>query len=164
MRTCPTNATLLIAYINGTYSEARNPRNSLLFVGDHLQSYKSVLARIDRTNNVLCINHNLIGYSVTTTAHISSLISLCDDYQIFIVPFDKQPLQVVKWYWESIEGIIPKYLRSITKKEIYKSDIYKLLSKVESYVEYMQLDRSSEEYMYKIEVTRKLFKHKLLKV
>lgn len=164
MRTCPTNATLLIAYINGTYQEARNPRDSLLFVGDHLQSYKSVLARIDRTNKVLCINHNLVGYSVTTTAHISSLRGFCSNYQIFIVPFGKQPLQVIKWYWECIEELIPKYLRSITKKEIYKSDIHELISKVESYVDYMQLDRSSEEYMYKTEITRQLFKHKLLKV
>ena len=163
MRTCPTNATLLIDYINGTYQEARNPRDSLSFVGPNLYSYTSPLARIDRTNKVLCINHNLIGYSVTTSAHISSLMRFCDNYQIFIMPFDKQPLQVIKWYWECIEGLIPKYLRSITKKEIYKSDIHELISKVESYVDYMQLDRSSEEYMYKTEVTRQLFKHKLLK-
>ena len=163
MRTCPTNATLLIAYINGIYPEARNPRDSLIFIGDQLQSYKSILARIDHTNKVLFINYNWIGYSVTTTAHISSLRGFCDNYQVFIIPFGEQSLHVIKWYWERIEELIPKYLRSITKKEIYKSDIYKLLSKVESYVEYMQLDRSSEEYMYKTEVTRKLFKHKLLK-
>lgn len=164
MRVCPTNHTLLQAYVHAAYQEAKNPRDSLSFMGDNLYSYSSPLARINRTDKVLFINHNLVGYSVTTTAHIAALTTLCkEDYQIFTIPFDKQPLQVVQWYWEQIEELIPKCLRAKKYKEVYKNLIYTIMAEVEAYVDYMQISRSSLEYSYRTKVFRQLFEHKLLK-
>lgn len=165
MRVCPTNHTLLRAYVHAVHQEARNPRDSLSFRGDNLYSYSSTLARINRTDKVLFINHNLVGYSVTTTAHRAALTTLCkEDYRIFTIPFDKQPLQFIQWYWEQIEKLIPKCLRAKKYKEMHKNLIYITLAEVEAYVDYMQIDRSSSEYSYRTNIVRQLFKHKLLKV
>ena len=161
MTTFQTNHTLIAAFVNQNIIEGKNPRDSLSFNRNKLYSYESHMATIT-VDKVLFINADLISYSNTTSAHISSLRGFWDNSQIFIMPLDKQPLQVLEWYWESIEKLIPKYLRSITKKEIYKSDIHELISKAEAYVDYMQLDRSSEEYMYKTEITRQLFEHQIL--
>ena len=163
MRVCPNNPTLLQAYVHAVHQEAKNPRNSLSFVEDELNSYDSPLARINRTDKVLFINHNLVGYSVTTTAHISALKTICEEYRIFTIPFDKQPLQVVQWYWEQIEKLIPKCLRAKKYKEMHKNLIYITMAEVEDYVDYMQIDQSSPEYLYKTNIVRQLFKHKLLK-
>ena len=37
------------------------------------------------------------------------------------------------------------------------------MAEVEDYVDYMQIDQSSPEYLYKTNIVRQLFKHKLLK-
>ena len=163
MRVLPTNNRVLIAYVHAVQQKARNPRNSLSFIGDELNSYDSSLARINRTDEVLFINSNLISYSVTTTAHISALKTICEEYRIFTIPFDKQPLQVVQWYYEQIEKLIPKCLRAKKYKEMHKNLIYITMAEVEDYVDYMQIDQSSPEYLYKTNIVRQLFKHKLLK-
>ena len=163
MRVLPTNNRVLTTYVHAVQQKARNPRNSLSFIGDKLNSYDSPLARINRTDEVLFINSNLISYSVTTTAHISALKTICEDYRIFTIPFDKQPLQVVQWYWEQIEKLIPKCLRAKKYKEMHKNLIYITMAEVEDYVDYMQIDQSSPEYLYKTNIVRQLFKHKLLK-
>ena len=163
MRVLPTNNRVLIAYVHAVQQKARNPRNSLSFIGDELNSYDSSLARINRTDEVLFINSNLISYSVTTTAHISALKTICEEYRIFTIPFDKQPLQVVQWYCEQIEKLIPKCLRAKKYKEMHKNLIYITMAEVEDYVDYMQIDQSSPEYLYKTNIVRQLFKHKLLK-
>ena len=164
MRTLPTNNALIKAYVFGFYYEARNPRDSLSFVGNSLNSYSSPLARINRADHVLFINYGLMHYSVTTTAHISALTMYCGDpYQIFAIPFDRGPLQVLTWYWKQIEVLIGKYLRARVYKDNHKSSIHRLLVTIEQYVDYEQLDRSCDEYQYKIEITRQLFKHQLLK-
>lgn len=164
MRVCPTNHTLLRAYVHAVHQKARNPRNSLSFVGDELNSYDSPLARINRTDKVLFINHDLVGYSVTTTKHISALKTICEEYRIFTISFDKQPLQSVQWYWEKIEKLISKCLRTKKYKEWYKNLIYITMAEVEAYVDYMQISQSSLEYSYKTNIIRQLFEHKLLKV
>ena len=163
MRVLPTNRTVLIAYVHAVHQEARNPRDSLSFIGDNLNSYDSPLARINRTDKVLFINSNLISYSVTTTAHISALKTICEEYRIFTIPFSKTPLEVLEFYWDCIEAGISKCLKARTSKEQHKLAVHTLLAEAEAYIEYMQIDRFSPEYLYKTKVFQQLFKHKLLK-
>ena len=161
MKTLPTNHAVVAAFVNQSLPEARNPRDSVWFKQDTLYSYNSELAIItpDRT---LFINSKLMGYSNTTTAHISSLRKIAQDLQIFAVPLDLTPAQTLNWYWEQVETSITKYLRARNYKWYHKECITKILGIVEQYVDYMQIDKTSNAYLYKHDITKQLFKHKIL--
>lgn len=160
-RTLPANNNVLVEFLNQNLPEARNPRNSLWFKNNRLYSYRSHLATI-MPDNVLFINANLITYSTTTSAHITSLRSYAEDLQTFIIPLDLQSNEVLNWYWEQIETYISKYLRARTTKDYHKRRIIATMNVIEQYVDYTNLDRASSEYLYKHEIVKQLFKHKIL--
>ena len=160
-RTLPANHNVLVEFLNQNLPEARNPRDSLWFKNNKLYSYRSHLATI-MPGNVLFINANLITYSTTTSAHITSLRSYAEDLQTFTIPLDLQSNEVLNWYWEQIETYISKYLRARTTKDYHKRRIITTMNVIEQYVDCMNLDRASSEYLYKHEIVKQLFKHKIL--
>ena len=161
MQTLSTNSAVIAAFVKQSLPEARNPRDSVWFKGNKLYSYDSHLATIT-TDNVLFINANLIKYSVTTIAHISALRQIADDLQIFTIPLNLHPNKVLDWYWDNIENTIAKYLRARTYKYYYKRTILETIDSIEQYVDYMQLSRTTSEYLRKHDITKQLFKHRIL--
>ena len=160
-RTLPANHNVISAFLNQHLSEAHNPRDSLWFKGDKLYSYNSHLATI-MPDDTIFINSELIGYSNTTSAHISCLHHIAVDSQFFTIPLDLQPREVLNWYWDQVELFISKYLKARKTKEHHKSVIKATLDIIERYVDYMKLDRTIPEYLRKHTIIQLLFKHQIL--
>ena len=160
-RTLPTNHNVIVEFLNQSLPEARNPRDSLWFKNNKLYSYRSHLATI-MPDCTLFINSEMIGYSTTTSAHITSLQSFADNLQIFIIPLNLQSNEVLNWYWNQIGTYISKYLKARTFKDYHKRRIITTMSTIEQYVDYMNLDRASSEYLRKHEIVKQLFKHKII--
>lgn len=163
MKTLPTNHALIAAFVNQSLTEARNPRDSVWFNHNKLYSYQSHLATLT-PDRVLFINADLISYSVTTSAHISSLRGIAEDLQTFTVPLDLTPIESLEWYWTAVRKSIGKYLRSraVSSKHYHKFHIIDTIHDIESYVDYMQIDKLSLAYMEKHDITKLLFKHQIL--
>lgn len=161
MKTLQTNHKVILAFVNQFLPEARNPRDSVWFKGNKLYSYNSHLATI-MPNNVLFINAELIQYSNTTTAHIGALRQLAKDLQYFIIPLDLQPNKVLDWYWNNIENTIAKFLRARIHQYHYKRTILQIIDSIEQYVDCMQISRTTPEYLRKHDITKQLFKHRIL--
>ena len=161
MRTLHTNAMLIRTYLRQNLLEGCNPRDSLWFNRQKLYSYKSHMATIT-VDSVLFINADLIGYSNTTSAHISSLQSIASDLQTFIIPLDLTSEQVVNWYFDSITKYIIKYIRARNTKAAYKSIILGLINKVEDYIDYVKFDKQNPAYLRKHDITKQLFEHQIL--
>jgi len=161
-RTLSCNFYVIAAFLNQNLPEARNPRDSLWFKGNKLYSYQSHLATI-MSNGTLFINFELIGYSNTTSRHIASLRHTAGiKTEVFTIPLDLKPIEVLNWYWNQIEVLISKYLRARSHKDTHKAAIKATLSTIEQYVDCMELDRTSPEYIHKHTLTKQLFKHQIL--
>ena len=160
-KTLPTNHDVIVEFLNQILQEERNPRDSLWFKGNKLYSYQSHLATImpDRT---LFINSEMIGYSTTTSAHITSLQSFAGNLQTFIIPLNLQSNEVLNWYWDNIENTIIKYLKARVNKEYYKRTILQTINSIEQYMDYMELSKDLPEYQRKHIIAQQLFKHKII--
>lgn len=161
MRILHTNDMLIKTYLRQNLLEGRNPRDSLWFNRQKLYSYESHMATIT-VDNVLFINADLISYSNTTSAHISSLRSIASDLQTFIIPLNMPADRVVDWYFDTITKHIIKYTRARNTKAVHKSIILGLINKVEDYVEYMKFDKQNPAYLRKHDITKQLFEHQIL--
>ena len=164
MATFGTNHGVIASFVNQSQLEGRNPRDSLWFNRTKLYSYQSLMAIIDSPNRTLLINSELSGYSNTTTAHLSALRSIADELAIYTLPLDLSPIEALKWYWEQANLGIVKCLRARINrnKDWRKSQLLATMAEAEWYVDYKQISKQSPEYLYKHELTAKLFKHQLL--
>lgn len=161
MRTLSTNSAVITAFVNQSLPEARNPRDSVWFKGDKLYSYESHLATIN-PNRTIFINNDLVGYSNTTSKHIAYLRNIAKDLQIFTIPLDLTTDQTLDWLWDNVVKHIAKYLRARTTRDLHKSLIKQTLHTIESYVDYMDIDKSNPAYLRKHDITKQLFEHQIL--
>ena len=108
------------------------------------------------------INNDLVGYSNTTSKHIAYLRNIAKDLQIFTIPLDLTTDQTLDWYWDMVIKHIAKYLRARTTRDLHKSLIKQTLHTIESYVDYMDIDKSNPTYLRKHDITKQLFEHQIL--
>ncbi len=157
-----TNETVLAAYIQQSVPSVTNPRETLWFNGTKLYSYRSLLAIIEPLDKVLFIDYNIRTYSNTTAKQTHLLISEAYNFNIYFIPLEESPVGVLQFYWNQIEEFIKKFDRARTLKSTYKEIINSNLDSALSYVEYMKVNKKSKEYKYLTQITKELFKRKIL--
>lgn len=162
--TCyPNNDSVINAFLGQRLPSGINPGKTLWFKGTYLYSYDSLLAIIDPSAEILFIDDNIRSYSNTTAKQTAKLVGK-NTYQVLSIPLLADYSEVLDFYWDKIEDRITKLIkaRADHTKEAHKHWIHILLQDVETYVNYVEMDRRSSAYKRKHQITRQLFEHKIL--
>jgi hypothetical protein len=162
MRVYPSNESVIAAYLQQYSVAVRNPGNTLSFRGTKLYSYESLLAIIEPLDKVIFIDENIRNYSNTTAKQTYLLISNTYSFTTYSVPLNKSPKEVLTFYWEKIDKLIKKFDKARILHELYKAQIKSELNQAQSYIEYMNVSKQCKEYKHINQITKELFKRKIL--
>ena len=151
-----TNPALINLFISQHVKEASNYQESLWYSGSELYSYRSLLARIDTTKNVLLINEYIRNYSNTTAKHTSTLVGYAKraSYKILIIPLSESSEEILKFYTDTILELLNKYKRARKNKDFYKIRIKDFIRDVEYYANYSGI----KDYKVDTALMQELFK------
>lgn len=159
------NEIIIARFLDRAQLSYHNKRDNISFEGNTLYSYQSALAVIDIVNNILLIDKNTVGYSVTSRKHHALLSKLKPrDMQSFYIDLTLSPNANLQAYWASLKVTITSYTRARQEwaKRFYKEECKRIVAEALSYVEYTNIDKTSKEYLEHLEITKELLKHKML--
>lgn len=163
MQKFPTNATVVLAYLDQLILSGMNYHDSLSFRGKYFYSYNSHLATIDVPNKVLLIDKYIRKYSVTTAKQTTLFLrQVPSNFTIYHIDLSASPEQNLLTYWESIEELIGKYNQARLHKLTYEYTIKNKLAEALSYAAYTSIDKRTKAWKYQHNITKQLFKYQIL--
>jgi hypothetical protein len=137
------------------------------FSNDVLYSYDSVLAIIDKKNNILLIDNSISNISNTSRKHARILLSenMGHEYSVLAIAYINNYRESARILGDNIEHCIQKANRARTmhtkekwkEKSISKYMMLKLLSNT-------YLDKRTKEYRLKDKAFKLLFENNMLTV
>lgn len=126
---------LVKSFIRQDRHSASTARRRLSYTRVLLKSYNTVIARIDKPNNVLYITKE--RYSNTTSRQTRILLAFAEDLHIFnSTGFNLGETYTnteVADYWEKTRVLISKYIRARSNKDRIKQQIRQHHNMIKSY-------------------------------
>lgn len=148
---------LIRSYLVQDRPSATTAGDRMSYSGNTLYSYSSKLAVIhDRSELILFIDKDLVGYSVTTSKQISRLYKFINSWSTFVISFSQSPVDNLTEYWKDVNTLIGKYNRARTNGDMYKHQLHSIIDEAIVYAKMYDLDPTVP-----IQILQDLFKYKL---
>ena len=137
---------LIIDYINQSFSYASTAQGRMSFREDTLYSYKSKLfQRIAPNTYVLDVA--ISKYSVTTAKHTMRILrAMPSNAVIYRTYIDNDPISNVIDYISDIKYLISKFTRARNTKFQWQKHIHRTYAELQSYIEFYKLDKRTAAY------------------
>lgn len=151
---------LVQSYLRQDRPTAKTAAGRLSYSGPELISYSSLIAKLDRSKNILTINSDYRHYSKTTSYQIRLLIAAAKTYSytLFTNPLSGSLINNCKFYEFQISTAVLRYKRGRKYQAIYKSYVFAL---VHEYKQYLTFTHSSSKELPD-SILRLLFVNQLL--
>ena len=137
---------LIIDYINQSFSYASTAQGRMSFREDTLYSYKSKLFKRIAPNAYI-LDVAISKYSVTTAKHTMRILrAMPSNVVIYRTCIDNDPISNVIDYISDIKYLISKFTRARNTKFQWQKHIHKSYAELQSYIEFYKLDKRTTAY------------------
>lgn len=117
---------------------------NMSFYDTKLYSYNSVLARMDRINDVICIDLSIANYSHTSGRHHRYLLGAIPRHRFTVFTFPFHESDVPAWYLGQCMDLLDKQSRA--RKRDYTSEVVSYLNEVWKYMSIYGIDKRTAVY------------------
>ena len=137
---------LIIDYINQSFSYASTAQGRMSFRENTLYSYKSKLFQRIAPNTYI-LDVAISKYSVTTAKHTNLiLLAMPRSAVIYRTCIDNDPISNVIDYISDIKYLISKFTRARNTKFQWQKHIHRTYAELQSYIEFYKLDKRTTAY------------------
>ena len=117
---------------------------NMSFHGTKLYSYRSVLATIDRANDVICIDSSIANYSHTSGRHHRYLLGAIPGHRFTVFTFPFYETDRPAWYLKQCIELLDKQSRA--RKRDYTSSVIAYLDEALKYISVYGYDKRKSTY------------------
>ena len=153
---------LIIDYINQSFSYASTAQGRMSFREDTLYSYKSKLFKRIAPNAYI-LDVAISKYSVTTAKHTMRILrAMPSNVVIYRTCIDNSPISNVIDYVSDIKYSISKFTRARSTKPQWQKNIHRTYAELQSYIEFYKLDKRTTAYRQFKQLFAIMFEAKVL--
>ena len=153
---------LIIDYINQSFSYASTAQGRMSFREDTLYSYKSKLFKRIAPNAYI-LDVAISKYSVTTAKHTMRILrAMPSNVVIYRTCIDNDPISNVIDYISDIKYLISKFTRARSTKFQWQKHIHRTYAELQSYIEFYKLDKRTTAYRQFKQLFAIMFEAKVL--
>ena len=153
---------LIIDYINQSFSYASTAQGRMSFREDTLYSYKSKLFKRIAPNAYI-LDVAISKYSVTTAKHTMRILrAMPSNVTIYRTCIDNDPISNVIDYISDVKYLISKFTRARSTKPQWQKHIHRTYAELQSYIEFYKLDKRTTAYRQFKQLFTIMFEAKIL--